>query len=254
MEKIEEFLRPAIDLLPEQLREYWLVLIGLAALVVLLPLAWYKRHQIRRLIGLQPRPIKEPPKVDEDIAQFVPPPGLPGTRRVFIEGVPSRLRMVVVASLGKGEPIPESAAYDYLDQIRWGLGAIARQDQATVRSWPVQISANGFPAVFHRSMHKPEPYGEPSHWVLIAGSTPPRPRSILLGLALYTDDSTLIGNLVMEPGDWVKALHIETLDAPRDAGGPGAGQQAVRPLGEDQGMKDGSTVLPKSDNGPAAER
>ncbi len=250
MEKIQEFLKPAIDLLPEQLQDYWLGLIGLAALVILLPLAWYKRHQIRRFIGLAPRPIKEPPKLDEDLAAFLPPSGLPGGRRVFIEGVPARLRVVVVASLGKGEPIPESAAYDYLDQIRWGLGAIARQDQAVVRSWPEQISQHGFPAVFHRSMRKAERYGDPSHWVLIAGSTPPRPRSILLGLALWTDEATLIGNLVMEPGDWVKALHMETVEAPPEQEGPSASAPPIRPLTEDQEIKDRSTVFPKTDNGP----
>jgi hypothetical protein len=252
MEKIEEFLKPALDLLPEQLRDYWLMLIGLAALVVLLPLAWYKRHHIRRLIGLPPKPIKEPPKLDEDLAPFVPSSGLPGLRRVFIEGVPARLRVIVVASLGKGDPIPESAAGDYLDQIRWGLGGIARQDQAVVRSWPVQISANGFPAVFHRSMVKAERYGEPSHWVLIAGTTPPRPRSILLGLALWTDDATLIGNLIMEPGDWVKALHIESVETPKDVEALTEAPQPGRPVAETQGIKDGTTVLPKSDNGPPA--
>ena len=82
--------------------------------------------------------------------------------------------------------------------------------------------------------------------------SPPRPRSILLGLAVWTDDATLIGNLIMEPGDWVKALHIETVETPRDLEWLSAPPQPVRPLAEDQGMKDGSTLLPKSDNGPPA--
>jgi hypothetical protein len=47
------------------------------------------------------RPVREEPRLDEDLANFVPPPGLPGPRRLFIEGVPARLRLVVVAPLGK---------------------------------------------------------------------------------------------------------------------------------------------------------
>jgi hypothetical protein len=217
MERIEEFLKPVIDLLPEQLREYWLVTFGVAALIILLPLAWYKRRLLRALIGLPPRPVREAPKLDEDLTQLVPPSDLPGARRVFIEGVPARLRLAVVAPPGKGEPIAETAVGEVLDQVHWGLGAIARQDQAVVRVWPVQITTKGFPAVFHRNLHKAEREGQPSHWVLLAGPTPARPRSVLLGLALWTDEATSIGLLTMDASQWMKTLHIEAVEKP--AGG-----------------------------------
>jgi hypothetical protein len=213
MDTIKKYLQPAIDLLPEQLQDYWLVLLGVAALIVLLPLAWHQRRLLRRLIGLPPRPVREEPKLDEELAQLQPPFELLGSRRLFVEGAPARLRLAVMAPLGKGETtIEETAARDLLDQVRWGLKAIAEQDQTIVRLWPWQRSARGFPAIFHRFMRKPELPGQPSHWVLLAGLTPPRPNSFLLGLVLWTEEVTTMGMLIMDPSQWMKTLHIETAE------------------------------------------
>jgi hypothetical protein len=253
MAKIEEHLRPVIDLLPEQFRAYWLVTFGVAALVILLPLAWYKRRLLRALISLPRRLVRVEPKLDEDLAQVVPPPGLQGGRRLFIEGVPARLRLAVVASLGKGVTIAETAIGELLDQVRWGLGAVARQDQAAIRVWPLQLSAHGFPAVFHRNMHKAEPDGQPSHWVLLAGPTPPRPRSVLLGLALWTDEATTIGHLTMDASQWMRTLHIETPENQEGVEVPAAApEHPAPPLAEGQRREDHSPLLPKTDGGPAA--
>ncbi len=232
MDQIEEYLKPVIDLLPEQLQEFWLVLFGLAALILLLPLAWYKRRLLRALIGLPRRPVREEPQLDEDLAQFASPPSLPGLRRLFIEGVPARLRLAVVASPGKGAAIEQTAIEELLDQVRWGLGAMARQDQAALRVWPLQLSAHGFPAVFHRNLHKAEPEGQPSHWVLLAGPTPPRPRSVLLGLALWTDEATTIGHLTMDASQWMKTLHIETMENLEGVEVPAAPEHPERPRTE----------------------
>jgi hypothetical protein len=250
MNRIEEFLQPAIDLLPEQLREYWLVLLGTVALIIVLPLAWYKRRLLRALLRLPQRPVREEPKLDENLAQFAPPQGLPAARRLFIEGVPARLRLVVAASPGKGATINETAIGELLDKVRWGLGAMARQDQAEFRVWPVQLSANGFPAVFHRHIRTDAPGGQPSHWVLLAGPTPPRPHSVLLGLALWTDEATTIGNLTMDASQWMKTLHFENLDnAEGDAvplGPEHAGQLSI------EGQETGDPAPPpKSAGGPS---
>jgi hypothetical protein len=213
MDTIKRYLKPAIDLLPEQLQDYWLVLVGAAALIVLLPLAWHQRRLLRALIGLPPRPVREEPKLDEELAQLEPSFELMGSRRLFVEGAPARLRLAVVAPLGKGEtPLEEAAARDLLDQVRWGLKTVSEHDQTVIRLWPWQRSVRGFPAVFHRHMHKPELPGQPSHWVLLAGLTPPRPHSVLLGLVLWTEDVTTMGMMIMDPSQWMKTLHIETVD------------------------------------------
>jgi hypothetical protein len=252
MDQIEEYLKPVIDLLPEQLQEFWLVLFGVAALILLLPLAWYKRRLLRALIGLPRRPVQEEPKLDEDLAQFAPSAAPSGPRRLFIEGVPARLRLAVVASPGKGAAIEQTTIEEMLDQVRWGLGALARQDQAAIRIWPLQLSAHGFPAVFHRNLHKAEPDGQPSHWVLLAGPTPPRPRSVLLGLALWTDAATTIGHLTMDASQWMKTLHIETMENLEGVEVPAAPEHSERSLSERQRVKDLSQPQPGSDGGPAA--
>jgi hypothetical protein len=253
MDQFVEFLRPVIDLLPESLQGHWFVVLGAAALVVLLPLAWYKRRLLRKLLRLPRPPVREEPRLDEDLAKLVPPPDLAGPRRVFIEGVPARLRLVVVAPQGKGATIAETAIGDLLDQVRWGLGAIARQDQAALRVWPVQLSAHGFPAVFHRHLRKAEPEGQPSHWVLLAGPTPPRPHPVLLGLAMWTDAVTTIGQLTMDAGQWMKTLDIETVELQEGVAVPAAPEHAVPPRAEDPSAANYSEPLPKTDGGPSTE-
>jgi hypothetical protein len=251
MEHLEEYLKQAINLLPESLQEYWMAVFFAAALVVLLPLAWYQRRLLRALLRLPRRPVREEPQLDEDLANFVPPPGLLGPRRLFIEGVPARLRLVVVAAPGKGATIAETAIGEVLDQVRWGLGAIARQDQATLRIWPGQLSAHGFPAVFHRKLHKADADGQPSHWVLLAGPTPPRPHSVLLGLAVWTDAATTIGQLSMDTGQWIKTLNIETVENQEGAADPSAQEQAVPARTEDPSAASSRPVA-KTDDGPSA--
>jgi hypothetical protein len=252
MDRIEEFLKPAIDLLPEQFREYWLVIVGTVALIILLPLAWYKRHVLRALLRLPRRQFWEEPKLDEDLAQFTPPQGLHTARRLFIEGVPARLRLVVAASLGKGTTINQSDMGEQLDKVRWGLGAMARQDQAAFRVWPVQLSANGFPAVFHRHIRKDAPDGQPSHWVLLSGPTPPRPHSVLLGLALWTDEATTIGSLTMDASQWMTTLRVENQENAAGGAVSSPSEHGAQPRTEDQEAGDNSQSLPKTAGGPSA--
>jgi hypothetical protein len=219
---------------------------------VLLPLAWHQRRTLRALLLLPRRPVKEEPQLDEGLANFAPPPGMPGPRRLFIEGVPARLRLVVLAAPGKGATIAETAIGEVLDQVRWGLGAIARQDQAAFRVWPGQLSAHGFPAVFHRKLHKAEPEGQPSHWVLLAGPTPARPHSLLLGLAVWTDSPTTIGQLQMDTSQWMKTLNIETVENHEGVAAPVAPEHAVPALAQGPGVANDPLPVTKTDGAPAS--
>ena len=130
----------------------------------------------------------------------------------MIEGVPARIGLVVLAPAGTGERIEEHGIKDLLNRVIWGLGAIVEEEQSPIRIWPPQLSSHGFPAVFHRLVHRNEPDGEPSHWILVAGATPSRPRAVLLGLGLWTEEPTTIGRLAMEPRDWTLSLHVQSLE------------------------------------------
>jgi hypothetical protein len=162
----------------------------------------------------------------------------------LIEGVPARIRLVVVPPVGKGSAIKEDDIEELLNQLRWGLGTIARQDQAVFRVWPPQLSVQAFPTVFKRLVHVPDPEGEPSRWVLLAGPTPPRPRPLLLGMALWTDEPTKIGRLTMEPAQWITTLQIQTLDMQEQAGAPDAAKPSHPPEEQPPWVPEAGKPLP----------
>lgn len=212
MDELKQTLEPFINRLPEPACEYWWAILGVAALAVLLLVLTLVRRLFRALFGRR-RPARA---LDlgpvENLDEYPLPLGPVGRRRLTVEGLPVRLRLVVVAPLGKQGQIREADLPELLDQVLWGLGALYREDSPGVRLWPPQLSSQGFAAAFHRRMHKREPEGQPSRWVLVAGPTPPRPRPVLLGLALWADAVNPIGRLTLEPGQWSSVLRIQDLD------------------------------------------
>jgi hypothetical protein len=246
MSQIKDVVNQLIDFLSEHRQGYGLVILGAAALIILLPLAWYQRRLLRKLIGLPPRRVREEPKLEEDLARLVPTSSLQRTRRLFVQGVPARLQLAVLAPLGKGATLEASATDEMLNQVRWGLGTIARQDQAAIRIWPLQLSAHAFPAVFHRHMHKGEPDDQPSHWVLVAGQTP-RPRSVLIGLALWTDEATTIGRLSVDASQWMHTLHVEAIETQGTRETLGPPQHSSRAPAEGQAEPDLSPPLSETE-------
>jgi hypothetical protein len=216
---IKQTLDPLIQLLPPGIREYWLLIFLFVAVLALLPVARYQR-QLRTLVVRQfaPRVPRPQPKLEEDLEALPALQTAPGQRRLLVEGVPVRLRLVVLAPLGKLESVSESAVEEILTQVLFGLGSIYRLDKPLVRIWPAQLSHHGFSVLFHRNMRKQEPDDQPSRWVLLAGTTPPRPRPVLLGLSLWADAPTMIGKRQLDPGQWTTALTIQTLEPVQDNG------------------------------------
>jgi hypothetical protein len=86
---------------------------------------------------------------------------------------------------------------------------LVQQDKARVRVWPAQLSNQGFGPTFHRLVERPEEEGEPSRWVLVAGQTAPRPKPVLLGLALYAEEANTIGQLTLKPEQWTETLRVQ---------------------------------------------
>ncbi len=212
MEQLKPIVEPFIDWLPPPARDHWWAILGVAALVVVLVLLTAVRRLFRALFGRrQPARALDLGPV-ENLDDYPLPLEPAGRRRLTVEGMPVRLRLVVVAPLGKQGVIREADLPDVLDQVLWGLGALYRQDRPGVRLWPPQLSSHGFAAAFHRRMSKREPEDQPSRWILVAGPTPPRPRPVLLGLALWADAVNPIGRLTLEPGQWSSVLRIQSQD------------------------------------------
>jgi hypothetical protein len=179
----------------------WLI-VGVAIIVglVLLRIAL-------KILGRKPRPVDPERHLGENLAEYPPAFGAPGSRQLRIHEVPVRLRLVVLAPAGRSFVDPD-AADDLLDQVAQGLGAVARVDKPRIRVWPPQLSHSGFAPTFHRRVVRPEPEGQPSRWILLAGPVRVRGSVVLLGLAGYAEKPVTVGRLTLEENQWANVVRI----------------------------------------------
>lgn len=183
----------------------------LVALAALLGLVFLKF-----VLGGNRRPKRGPASdaaLQEDLGTYPPAPGLPGPRRLTVESVPARVRLVVLAPVGKDMNVNVEGAGALLDQLVRGLGVILEEDRPRIQIWPAQLSNRGFAPTFHRLVSRPEPEGQLSHWVLAAGPAKAGRWPLLVGLALWTDTPTTLGRLILEPHQWRDTLRIQTLES-----------------------------------------
>jgi hypothetical protein len=168
---------------------------GLGALLVLF-LAWRllrrRRSEYRDLeAGLR-----------EDLDEY--PPAPPGAARLLVNGVPGRLRLVVVAPTGKlSDPITLDDVPELLDRVHKGLGSLVDVDKPRVKVWPAPLSSSGFGPTFHRVVR-----ASGKQWVKLAGPARTGRRPVLLGLAVWTDNASGLGDVVVEPTEWGELLHV----------------------------------------------
>jgi len=212
LDELRQKLAPLTDWIPGDLRDrlpveaWWGVLFGAAllALVILLLL-------LRGLFGGRRRKqlrTRGPEQEEgEDLAQYPPLRRPPGANVATVYHVPSRLRLVVVAPVGK-MPIDPTTVEAMLDQVVPGLGQVARDDKPRVVVWPPQLSHTGFGASFHRTTRKPEADGEPSHWILVAGRAQVGKQPVALGLALWAEQPNTVGRLNIELQQWLDVIRM----------------------------------------------
>jgi hypothetical protein len=199
------------DLLPPGARGFlenggWWVVLGVGGLLVLL-LVWLLLRPLfrrRRRAG----PPQERPKLEEDLASYPPLPPSTGDRRLTVEGVPVRLRLVVFAPAGTESEIDPEDVHRLLDLVLPGLGAIAKHDRTRFRFWPTQLSYEGFAKHFHRNTPLPEGEGQPSRWVLVAGRAKVGGQSFMLGVGLQAIAPTPMGRRTLQPHEWPTVFRI----------------------------------------------
>jgi hypothetical protein len=144
----------------------------------------------------------------EKLAEFPPPPPV-GDRQLKVNGMPVRIRLVVVAPTGKAnDDISADEVYSLLNEISHGLGTAARSDKPRIRVWPPQLSVAGFAPTFHRLVDATDPSKKGSRWIKIAGSAKTGQRPILLGMAVLAEESTSLGELHMNQTDWQEMLQV----------------------------------------------
>jgi hypothetical protein len=163
-----------------------------------------------RMMGGGKKPVKDLEKTQRENLDNYPsaPPGK-ASRRLTMDGLDVRLRLVVVAPAGTEHTVTADQVPELLDDLLRGLAGFLNADKPRVRVWPPQLSVAGFAPSFFRLVESPDDEGVKSHWIRLAGPIRIGGTPYLLGLALFADELSKLGTITLEPRDWVKHLQIE---------------------------------------------
>jgi hypothetical protein len=146
--------------------------------------------------------------LDIDLDDCPLPTRPPGERRLTVYHHPARLRLVVLAPVGRTATVDATAVEKLLDRLVPGLGEVARTDRPRVRVWPPQVSHQGFTAAFHRHTPKAARRGEPSRWVLLAGRVQVGREQVMVGLGLWADEPNTIDRVNLGLHQWLDVLRL----------------------------------------------
>jgi len=146
----------------------------------------------------------------EKLDEYPDAPPARDDRRLLFDGLGVRLRFVAVAPTGKKQdPIEVEEVAEILDEVIRGLSAFVKSDKARIRVWPPQLSVAGFAPTFFRLVESPDAPGAKSHWIRVAGPVKVGGRPMLVGLALYSEETTKLGMVGLEATQWNDRLDIE---------------------------------------------
>jgi hypothetical protein len=172
---------------------------GLGALVVLFVL-------FKILTGKKKHPNLEK-GMGENLADYPPAPPV-GPKQLHVNGVPVRIRLVVIAPAGNQQAVSADNAAEILNDIRKGLGGLLKSDKPRIKVWPPQLTLPGFAPTFHRLVKSPDAGKKMSEWVKVAGVAKIGGKPVLLGLALLADEPCKIGELKLDHMDWAETLQV----------------------------------------------
>lgn len=132
----------------------------------------------------------------------------PGEYHLTVYHLPVRLRLVVVAPLGKEAVIDVLQVEDLLDQVLPGLGKLTRDERPRVRVWPPELSYRGFTMAFRRRVALAKTEESVSRWILAAGRAAAGQQTILLGLGLWAEEPCTLGYVNLESHQWRDVLRL----------------------------------------------
>ena len=200
------------DLLPEDLRAYALYILGglacFGVLIVLLVLLSICKFLFGRRVKKG-----DPKNLTENLTEYPALKSSSGDRQLRVEGVPARLRLLVVAPAGTlSDEIDVDGLADFLEKIVPGLGEIYKYDKPRVKIWPTQVSYQGFGNHFHKNMETGAEEGEQTRWVLVAGRVKVGKRQFMLGMALQTIKPNTVGRRTIDAHEWASILRVRVKD------------------------------------------
>jgi hypothetical protein len=197
--------------LPENLRAYAIYILGgvvcIGALIALLLLI----AVVKFLFGGRAK--KGGAKnLIENLQEYPDLKSGSGDRQLRVEGVPVRLRLVVVAPAGTASEVDPDELADILEKILPGLGDIYKHDKPRVKVWPKQVSYQGFATHFHRCMETGEEEGTQSRWVKVAGRAKLGKFQIMLGVVLQSIKPNTVGRRTVDSHEWASVLRVRVRD------------------------------------------
>lgn len=199
------------DLLPEAVREYATIIFG-GALCLFVVLALLMLISILRILFRREPKGDNSPDLIEDLAAYPDLKTSSGDRQLRVEGVPARLRLVVIAPAGTASEVDLDKLPAIFDEVVMGLGDIYKHDKPRLRQWPTQVSYQGFGTHFHRSMKTGAKEGEQTRWVMVAGRIRVGKQQMMLGLAMQTIKPNTIGRLTIDSHQWASVLRVRVRD------------------------------------------
>jgi hypothetical protein len=182
-----------------------IVLVGVLLLLAVLA-------ALIRVVFGRKTPVPKPPNLEEDLSTYPPLQTSGGDRRLTVEGVPVRLRLVVLAPAGKQSTVEPEKVEEILERILPGLGGICRYDKPRVRIWPIQLSYEGFTKHFHRNTLVTQEEGGLTPWVVVAGRAKLGRNQVMVGLGLQALKPTTVGRLTLEAHEWESKLRVRVRD------------------------------------------
>ena len=146
--------------------------------------------------------------LEEDLTTYPELTKKPGDVQLRCEGVPVRLRLVVIAPAGGQSEVDLDELPKVLDKIVPGLGDIYKHDKPRVREWPKQVSYQGFGTHFHRNTLTGVADEDASRWVMIAGRVKLGKFQVMVGLAMQTIKPNTIGRRTVDSDGWATILRV----------------------------------------------
>ena len=143
----------------------------------------------------------------DDLSTLPPAPKGPRHYQLYVMNQPARLRLVVIAPVGKKTVGKVDSA---LEQIFRGLGEVSFDDKPRIRIWPAQLSTTGFAPTFFRLTKSPDAEGKASRFVMLAGPARAGAMPVLLGLVVEVEERSKLGKLTMTETQWGEVLRVET--------------------------------------------
>lgn len=215
-QRLRERLGPLTEWIPDPWRElfpvevWWLfqlVALLLALLIVGHAVRGLLRGLLRGLVALIPRrKLARDAGMTVDLSRLPPPPE--GRASLEVYQVPARVRLVVVAPVGKHAVLEPRTVGLLLERAIPGLGRVLLRDQPEVYIWPPQFSVPGFTNSFHRCTPTGQAEDQASRWILLAGRLQAGDQPLFVGLALWAERATRYGRRNPMPDEWLGVVRL----------------------------------------------